>query len=104
MQTRTFFMPVFLEQKGYFVGSIDMKKQVKTENEPSVIGQDFANPDKEVNKKQPSHGEVANQKGGDFSELEKSRMENPPQHRVNNGSDKDDVDNSSRSNQSKGVK
>ncbi len=97
-------MPVFLEQKRYFIGSTDMKKQVKTENEPSVIGQDFANPDKEVNKKQPSHGEVANQKGGDFSELERSRMENPPKHRERNGSDKDDVDSDTQNNQSKGVR
>ncbi|QIL38831.1 hypothetical protein G7074_05755 [Pedobacter sp. HDW13] len=81
-----------------------MKKQVKTENDPSVIGQDFANPDETANKKQPSHGEVANQKDGDFSELEKSRMENPPQHRERNGSDKNDVDSNPRNNQSKGVR
>ncbi|MNK76271.1 hypothetical protein D3C87_958360 [compost metagenome] len=81
-----------------------MRKHAKTENDPSVIGQDFANPDKAVNEKKPSHGEVANQKNGDFSELEKSRMENPPQHRERNGSDKNDVDSTTQNNQSKGVR
>lgn len=104
MQTGTFFMPVFLEQKLYFVGSTDMKKQAETEKNQSVTGQDFAKPNDKENKKQPSHGEVANQKDGDFSELEKSRMENPPRHRESNGSDKDDVDSSTRNNQNKGVR
>ena len=81
-----------------------MKKQAKTENDPSVIGQDFANPDDTVNKKQPSHGETANQKDGDFSELEESRMEHPPQHRDENGSSQDDVDQTKSDNQNKGVK
>jgi len=81
-----------------------MRKHAKTENDPSVIGQDFANPDKAVNEKEPSHGEVANQKNGDFSELEKSRMENPPQHRERNGSDKNDVDSTIQNSQSKGVR
>jgi len=81
-----------------------MKKQAKTENDPSVIGQDFANPDDTVNKKQPSHGETANQKDGDFSDLEKSRMENPPRHRVENGFNKNDVNSNPTNSQSKGVK
>ncbi|WP_231459133.1 MULTISPECIES: hypothetical protein [unclassified Pedobacter] len=71
----------------------------KQENKPEhtqenlpIEGQDFADPKEEINKKPSSHGEVANQKGGDFSDLEESRMENPPEKRDTNGSDKDDVD------------
>lgn len=104
MQTGTFFMPVFLEQKLYFDGSIVMKEQATIENDPSVIGQDFANSDTASKEKKSSHGEVANQKEGDFSALEQSRMENPPKHREKNGSDKSDVDSHTRINQSKGVR
>lgn len=61
----------------------------RNENNP-VKGQDFAKPNEE--QKKPSHGEVANQKGGDFSELERSRMDNPPKERDTNGSEKSGTD------------
>ena len=77
------------------------KKQ--DENLP-VEGQDFANPKEELEKKPSSHGEVGNQKGGDFSELEESRMDNPPAHRDENGSSIEDVDSDKKKDQSKGVK
>lgn len=54
-----------------------------------VKGQDFAKPEDE-NQKPSSHGEVANQKDGDFTELEESRMDHPPKHRETNGSEKED--------------
>lgn len=69
-----------------------MKKQNLTD-EDAVKGQDFADPKAEKAQKPSSHGEVANQKDGDFSELEESRMEHPPKHRDGNGSDKHDTDN-----------
>lgn len=72
------------------------------ENLP-VEGQDFADHDKEENKKPSSHGEVANQKDGDFSELEESRMENPPRKRDDNGSSSDDVDSTNGVDQQKGI-
>lgn len=81
-----------------------MKKHNNDKSNLPVEGQDFADPGEALNEKQPSHGEVANQKDGDFSELEKSRMENPPQHRDENGSGKDDFDNNTQTDQSKGVK
>ena len=81
-----------------------MKKDKTNQDSLPVEGLDFAKSDEALNKKQPSHGEVANQKDGDFSELEKSRMENPPQHRVENGSGKADIDSQTEINQSKGVK
>ncbi|MFC3562077.1 hypothetical protein [Pedobacter jamesrossensis] len=59
----------------------------KKESDKIIEGQDFAKPDDE-NQKPSSHGEVANQKDGDFTELEESRMENPPKHRDVNGSEK----------------
>ncbi|SDG78349.1 hypothetical protein SAMN05421827_11134 [Pedobacter terrae] len=68
-----------------------------------VEGQDFADPTEELEDKPSSHGEVANQKGSDFSELEESRMENPPKHRDENGSSKDDLDSGTEIDQSKGV-
>ncbi|WP_131538638.1 hypothetical protein [Pedobacter nototheniae] len=81
-----------------------MKKQNLTEEEV-VKGQDFADPKTEQQQKPSSHGEVANQKDGDFSELEESRMEHPPKHREENGSDKNDTDNPKGSvNQKNGVK
>lgn len=38
-----------------------------------------------------------------FSELEESRMENPPKHRDENGSTKDDLDSGTEIDQSEGV-
>lgn len=67
------------------------KQEKKPENLP-IEGQDFADPKEELKKKPSSHGEVANQQDGDFSDLEESRMENRPKKRDTNGSDKDDVD------------
>ena len=67
------------------------KQEKKQENSP-VEGQDFADPKEELNEKPSSHGEVANQKGSDFSELEESRMENPPEDRDTNGSEKSGID------------
>jgi len=67
-----------------------MEPDNSNENNP-VKGQDFAKPE-EVNKKPSSHGEIANQKGGDFSELEESRMDNPPEDRDTNGSQKSDTE------------
>lgn len=69
--------------------------------EQAIKGQDFAKPDE--NKKPSSHGEVANQKDGDFSDLEESRMEHPPKHRDENGSDQDDTDDTEGVNQSEGI-
>ncbi|MCX2576154.1 hypothetical protein [Pedobacter sandarakinus] len=66
------------------------KPNTKDANLP-VEGQDFANPD-ELKSHPSSHGEVANQKGGDFSDLEKTRMEHPPEERDTNGSSESDVD------------
>ncbi|WP_316831308.1 hypothetical protein [Pedobacter aquatilis] len=60
------------------------RKETKTGELP-IEGQDFDNPNKDIMQKPSSHGEVANQKGGDFSELEESRMENPPEERETNG-------------------
>ncbi|WP_316739691.1 hypothetical protein [Pedobacter aquatilis] len=68
-----------------------MKKPENKDNLP-IEGQDFADPKEELKDKSSSHGEVANQKDGDFSDLEESRMENPPRKRDTNGSDKSDVD------------
>ncbi|KLT66130.1 hypothetical protein [Pedobacter sp. BMA] len=72
------------------------------ENLP-VKGQDFADNEKEENKKPSSHGEVANQKESDFSELEESRMENPPRKRDDNGSSKENVDSTNGVDQEKGI-
>ncbi|GGI22169.1 hypothetical protein [Pedobacter mendelii] len=68
---------------------MDNKKKIENDQEP-VKGQDFAKTDDE-NQKPSSHGEVSNQKGGDFTELEESRMENPPKNRDTNGSSKSDT-------------
>jgi len=84
-------------------GYIDMISNDKDQKASSVEGQDFADPKEEGKDKPFSHGEVANQQGSDFSDLEESRMENPPQHRDENGSTKDDVDSSTKIDQSKGV-
>lgn len=81
-----------------------MKKDEDQYEELPVEGQDFADPKKELKEKPSSHGEVANQKDGDFSELEESRMEKPPKHRDDNGSGKEDVDSDTDIDQSKGVK
>lgn len=81
-----------------------MNKPLEEEEGLPVKGQDFADPKDEIGKKPSSHGEVANQKGGDFSELEESRMENPPEHREGNGSGKKDVDSDTGLDQQKGVK
>ena len=66
---------------------IIMKKKIKTKEEQPVKGQDFADPKNESDKKPSSHGEVANQKDGDFTDLEESRMDNPPAQRDTNGSE-----------------
>lgn len=79
-----------------------MKKPVNNEDKLPVEGQDFADADQK--QKPSSHGEVANQKDGDFSELEETRMENPPKHRDENGSSKDDVDDTKSVDQTKGVR
>ncbi|MCZ4242585.1 hypothetical protein [Pedobacter punctiformis] len=82
-----------------------MKKQNLGIKEDVIEGQDFADPKEEQEKKPSSHGEVANQKDGDFSDLEKSRMEHPPKHREDNGSGKKDTDNPNGSvSQQQGVK
>ncbi|MBB6236169.1 hypothetical protein HDC90_000775 [Pedobacter sp. AK013] len=77
-------------------------KEKRREGLP-VEGQDFADPKEELKDKPSAHGEVVNQKDGDFSELEESRMENPPKHRDENGSTKDDLDSSREIDQSKGI-
>jgi len=69
-----------------------MSKQEKKQENLPVEGQDFADLGEELNEKPSSHGEVANQKGSDFSELEESRMENPPKERDTNGSEKSGLD------------
>ncbi|MBO9672868.1 MAG: hypothetical protein J7577_05465 [Sphingobacteriaceae bacterium] len=80
-----------------------MNKDENQHGKLPVEGHDFAKHDEEQKKQPASQGEVAGQKDGDFSELEKSRMENPPDHREENGSDKDDVNSDTRINQSKGI-
>nr|WP_315423341.1 hypothetical protein [uncultured Pedobacter sp.] len=80
-----------------------MTSKDKEQEELPIEWQDFADPKEELTNKPSSDGEVANQKGGDFSELEKSRMENPPKHRDENGSTKDDLDSSTEIDQSEGV-
>ena len=69
-----------------------MSKQEKKQENLPVEGQDFADPKEELHEKPSSHGEVANQKGSDFSELEESRMENPPKKRDTNGSEESGID------------
>lgn len=78
-------------------------EKYKNKKEEPVKGQDFAKP-KAENKKPSSHGEIANQKSGDFSDLEESRMEQPPKHRDTNGSNKSDTDEPNGNiNQGKGI-
>ena len=89
--------------KAVQTGCTYMTSKDKEQEELPIEGQDFADPKEELTNKPSSHGEVANQKGGDFSELEKSRMENPPKHRDENGSTKDDLDSSTEIDQSEGV-
>ena len=96
-------MPLSFQTKAYSSGLSIMKNPIKDQENLPVEGQDFADPKEETTKKQPSHGEVANQKGSDFSDLEESRMENPPKHRDENGSGKDDVDSSTDLDQQQGV-
>ena len=69
-----------------------MSKYEKKQEKSPVKGQDFADPNEELNDKPSSHGEVANQKGSDFSELEESRMDNPPEKRDTNGSENSGTD------------
>ena len=88
--------------KAVQTGCNNMTKDKEQEELP-IEGQDFADLKEELTNKPSSHGEVANQKGSDFSELEKSRMENPPKHRDENGSTKDDLDSSTEIDQSEGV-
>lgn len=89
--------------KAVQTGCNNMTSKDKEQEELPIEGQDFADPKEELTNKPSSHGEVANQKGGDFSELEKSRMENPPKHRDENGSTKDNLDTSTEIDQSEGV-
>jgi len=89
--------------KARLAGCNDMDKEDRTHQGLPVEGQDFADPKEKLKETPSSHGEVANQKEGDFSELEESRMENPPKHRDENGSSKDDLDSSTEIDQSKGV-
>ncbi|WP_343523329.1 hypothetical protein [Pedobacter sp.] len=81
-----------------------MNKDENQDKKLPVERHDFARQEKNQKNKPSSHGVVANQNGGNFSELEKSRMENPPSHREENGSDKDDVNSDTRIDQSKGIK
>jgi len=75
-----------------------------TKEEQLVKGQDFADPKKEEKEKPSSHGEIANQKGSDFTDLEESRMENPPEDRDTNGSENSNDGLSSENlNQEKGI-
>lgn len=97
-------MHLNFKTKAEWIGLTVMKKHENQQEELPVKGQDFADPKEELKEKPSSHGEVANQKDGDFSELEESRMENPPKHRDENGSSKDDLDSSTQIDQSKGVK
>ncbi|MFC4212923.1 hypothetical protein ACFOWA_17130 [Pedobacter lithocola] len=69
---------------------MDNTKQTESDQNP-VKGHDFASPENEE-QKPSSHGEVANQKGSDFTDLEESRMDHPPKHRDTNGSTKDDAE------------
>ena len=89
--------------KAVQTGCTNMTSKDKEQEELPIEGQDFADPKEELTNKPSSHGEVANQKDGDFSELEKSRMENPPKHRDENGSTKDNLDSSTEIDQSEGV-
>ncbi|MDQ0637543.1 hypothetical protein QF042_001108 [Pedobacter sp. W3I1] len=89
--------------KATLSGCTDMTKEDKKQKGLPVEGQDFADPKEELKDKPSSYGEVTNQKDGDFSELEESRMENPPKRRDTNGSTKDDLDSSTEIDQSKGV-
>jgi len=89
--------------KATLAGCTGMAKENKTHEGLPVEGQDFADPKEKLKETPSSHGEMANQKDGDFSELEESRMENPPKHRDENGSSKDDLDSSTEIDQSKGV-
>ncbi|QPH41438.1 hypothetical protein [Pedobacter endophyticus] len=98
-----FFVLFFRETKGNPYGFISMNNQEDNNENLPVEGQDFADTEKELKEKPSSHGEVANQKEGDFTELEASRMEHPPKHREDNGSSKDDVDSNTNIDQQKGV-
>ncbi len=102
MQTPAFFYAPIFQTKTEMIGLTHMSNEKKKEELP-IEGQDFADPKDAAKNKPSSHGEVANQKNGDFSELEESRMENPPEHREENGSSKEDVDSDTKINQEKGV-
>ncbi|MGA9648818.1 hypothetical protein [Pedobacter sp.] len=82
----------YFETKARLLGFINMTDPKEKDENLPVEGQDFADPKEKLNEKPSSHGEVGNQKGGGFSELEKSRMEHPPKQRDENGSEKDDAD------------
>ncbi|TCO29027.1 hypothetical protein EV200_102446 [Pedobacter psychrotolerans] len=98
-------MPDHFQTKSNNAGLISMNKPLKEEQNLPIEGQDFADPKEESIKKPASHGEVANQKGSDFSALEESRMDHPPKDRDENGSNKDDVDSpKGEVDQSNGVK
>jgi hypothetical protein len=96
-------MPCSLKQKTAKTGLLNMKKSVKMEENSPVQGQDIINSKDEVKEKPASHGEVGNQKGSDFSELEESRMENPPKHRETNGSEKNNSSSDASKEQQNGV-
>lgn len=64
--------------------------QSKNEDKSKAVkGQDFEKP-KGSEEKPSSHGELANQKEGDFTELEESRMDNPPKKRLPDGSESEE--------------
>lgn len=96
---------MYSETKLRALGFISMKKPAKQDEHLPIEGQDFADPKEDINQKPSSHGEVANQKDGDFSDLEESRMEHPPKQRDENGSDESDTDDPQGGiNQADGVK
>ncbi len=104
MQIGTLFLYNANSQtKHQLTGCTGMTNKDNEQKGLAAEGQDFADPKEEGKDKPSSHGEVANQKGSDFSELEESRMENPPKHRDENGSSKDDLDSATEIDQSKGV-
>jgi len=80
-----------------------MKNNQQQSEDLPIEGQDFAKPENEAQENPASHGEVANQKEGDFTELEASRMEHPPKHREDNGSSINDVESDEGIDQQNGV-
>ena len=65
-------------------------------------GSDFASSTRKEAEK-PSSDLDSDKKSDEFTELEKSRMDRPPEHREDNGSDQSHVDEVNDVNQSDGV-